>query len=119
MSKLSRVERYQELRKKISEMDDYSFETSNEKERIEEVQENKIKQSTLSFSIDEMISESSQSKVKKKNREARKIYNQQMIQAKSYAKKFSLKILVWFLIGLVIIGLIIIVILVFAGVFTE
>lgn len=104
MENKSRVIKYESLRKKISNMDSYSFEETPEVvENIPEVkdtfsQKNKssssgVKKNTLSLSLDELMKENASYHEQKENIESKKIYKKKEKERKKKEKeRFTVKL---------------------------
>lgn len=117
----SRVERYQALRKKISEMDNYSFDVPTTTVKPEEKKETSqvIKRTTLSLSIDELMKENSSTASLEKKREMKSRYSHRKKEEKKARRAFSLKILAWTLIVFLIVVVVVLLALVISGAFQE
>lgn len=128
MGEKSRVVFYEEHRKKISNIDTYSFvgiskskEVSNvlqkDKDHSEPVkQDDGIKRNTFSMSIDELIRQSDQYSSKTQDKEIKSLYNEK--KKKNIRKnRFSLsKIIIWSAVSIVIIVFLVLLILILTGV---
>lgn len=119
MSK-SRVERYSELRKKISQMDDYSFAKEDKPaSNGEETSKETPTRNTLSLSIDELMKEHDSRSDDEKRREVKSRYWERRRKERHQRKAFSMRILAWTLIVLLLVLVIVLIILVITGVFSK
>ena len=118
MEEKSRVIFYAKLRKKIENIDSYSFSDSeaikkhlptkkkkqnNNDEIIEDLFKPKIKKNTLSLTIDELIKEKNDYNDKKRHKEINKKFSQRVRERKGNNTNNSL---IWFIIVLLILGFI-------------
>lgn len=135
MNDKSRVVRYADLRKKISNMDVYSFEDSEttrknlppttmnhaygslENDNPQVTDQNGIKRNTLSLSIDELIKEHDTYDSEAQRKEAKERYHRKKREERSRTRHgFSLKALAWVLIVLTTLALVVLILLVITGV---
>ncbi len=117
----SRVERYQALRKKISEMDNYSFDVPSTavKQPAKKEPDQVIKRTTLSLSIDELMKENTSSASLARAKEVKSRYFHRKREERRARRAFSLKILAWVLIVLMVVTVAALLIAVISGAFNQ